>query len=146
MTTATIRSASATWRGGFQDGGGEVRLKQGAYEGKYSMDARFEDGPGTNPEELLGAAHASCYSMALAKVLQEAERVPESITTEVEVQLSPQGAGFEIGQITIHTSTKADGLGEQDFRELAEKAEKLCIVSNALRRVPIKLEAKISSR
>jgi osmotically inducible protein OsmC len=137
------RTASAVWRGSLKDGKGVMRLGGGAYEGPYSFASRFEEGPGTNPEELLGAAHAGCFSMALSGAMAEKGFPPERIETTARVAFSKAAAGWTITEIELDTSVKASGLDEKTFLELAEGAKKTCPISRALAVPSIKLTAKL---
>src|SRR4051794_29999202 len=136
------RSATARWEGGLQGGKGEVKLGSGAFEGQYSFSSRFEEGTGTNPEELIGAAHAGCFSMALAAGLTKAGHNPKRISTNAQVSLEKVGEGFKITTIELNTEGEVPGIDEQTFLDAAESAKKNCPVSQALAGVDIKLNAK----
>jgi lipoyl-dependent peroxiredoxin len=136
----TIRESSAVWNGNLTEGKGRMRLASGAFEGEYTRVSRFEEGPGTNPEELIGAAHAGCFSMFLAAILSDANHTPTSISTSAKVHL---GAGPKITLIELSTVGKVPGIDEKTFLEFAEKAKKGCPVSQALAAVEIKLIAKL---
>jgi lipoyl-dependent peroxiredoxin len=138
--TMTIRESSAVWKGNLIDGKGSMRLGSGAFEGFYSRASRFEDGPGTNPEELIGAAHAGCFSMFLSALLSKEGHVPISIRTTAKVHL---GDGPKITLIELSTVGEVPGIDEQTFIEFAEQAKKGCPVSQALAAVEIKLSAKL---
>jgi len=137
------RTAQARWAGDLKTGKGNIKLGSGAYEGPYSFGARFEDAKGTNPEELLGAAHAGCYSMALGLALQTAGHVAESIDTTATVSLEKGDAGFSITKIHLNTQVKAPGISAADFARLAEETKKGCIISRALATVPMELTATL---
>ena len=137
------RKANAVWKGGIEDGKGTVSLGSGAFEGNYSFKSRFEDGTGTNPEELIGAAHAGCYSMALAVALKKGGYSPESVSTEAHVHLIKEGEGFTINKIDLMTEAKVPELSEEDFQEHARSAKENCPVSKALAGVDISLDAKL---
>lgn len=137
----TIRESSAVWQGNLVDGKGSMRLGSGAFEGVYSRASRFEDGHGTNPEELIGAAHAGCFSMFLSAILSKAGHVPTSIITSVKVHL---GDGPKITLIELSTIGTVPGIDEKTFVEFAEQAKKDCPVSQALSAVEIKLTAKLT--
>ena len=137
------RKANAVWKGGAQDGKGKVSLGSGAFEGNYSFKSRFEDGSGTNPEELIGAAHAGCYSMALSVGLEQAGYSPESVSTEAHVHLVKEGEGFTINKIDLVTEAKVPKISEEDFQEQAKGAKENCPVSKALAGVDISLKAKL---
>jgi len=136
----TKRSASAQWKGTLKEGGGTMSLGSGAYTGPFTFASRFESGPGTNPEELIGAAHAGCYSMFLSGVLTNAGLKPNSIRTTATVHL---GAGPTINLIELNTEAQVPGLTEEKFAEHAETAKKGCPVSKALTGPEIRLTAKL---
>ena len=135
-----IRSSSAEWKGTLKEGAGTMKLGSGAYEGPFTYASRFESGPGTNPEELIGAAHAGCFSMFLAARLTNAGYKPVRIATSARVHL---GAGPTITLIELTTQAKVPGLSEADFQEHAEAAKKGCPVSKALAGPEIKLQAEL---
>jgi lipoyl-dependent peroxiredoxin len=137
----TIRESSAVWKGNLNEGKGSMRLASGAYEGEYTKASRFEEGPGTNPEELIGAAHAGCFSMFLSAILSDAGHIPTSIATTAKVHL---GAGPKITLIELATVGIVPGIDEKTFVEFAEKAKKGCPVSQALAAVEMKLTAKLA--
>jgi lipoyl-dependent peroxiredoxin len=138
------RNASARWEGGFKQGGGTMKLGSGAYEGPYSAKSRFEDGDGTNPEELIGAAHAGCFSMALALMLGDAGHEPESIETDAAVHIDPaEGGGFDISRIELSTRARVPGLDDEEFQRVAAQAKEGCPVSKALAGADISLEASL---
>jgi lipoyl-dependent peroxiredoxin len=125
------RSASATWNGGLTDGDG--RMSYGTFEGNYSFTSRFEEGEGTNPEELIGAALAGCYSMQLAADLGRADHNPESVTTNAGVHLTKaEGGGFEISKIELDVTARVPGIGSDEFDRTVETAKANCLVSKAL--------------
>jgi osmotically inducible protein OsmC len=138
-----IRSSEAEWKGTLREGEGRVRLGSGAFEGKYSFPSRFEDGKGTNPEELIGAAHAGCFSMALAAGLSKAGFTPGRIHTTARVHLEKVGDAFEITTIELNTEAEVPGIDENTFRQQAEAAKAGCPVSKALAGTRITLEAKL---
>jgi osmotically inducible protein OsmC len=137
------RTADARWEGDLRSGRGNLRLGSGAFEGKYLFDTRFANAPGTNPEELLGAAHAACYSMALASALSKAGHPPKSIETTATVHLEKVGEGFSITGIDLATRGNVPGASDADFQRLAEDTRKGCIVSRALSAVPTQLTATL---
>ena len=140
------RKATARWDGAFTEGAGTMRMASGAYEGAYSAQSRFEEGEGTNPEELLAAAHAGCFSMALALFLGQAGFEPESVETEATVQIEKAGEGFAINRIVLHTQARVPGIDEAEFQRQAEAAKDNCPVSQALASVEsIELEAELVS-
>ena len=135
------RTANAVWEGTLREGKGRVKLGSGAFEGQYSFASRFEEGTGTNPEELIGAAHAGCFSMALAAGLTKAGYNPTRISTNASVSLEKVGEGFKITTIELNTEGEVPGIDEQTFLDAAESAKKNCPVSQALAGVDIKLNA-----
>ncbi len=139
------RTGSAVWEGTLREGKGTVKLGSGAYEGPYSFASRFESGTGTNPEELIGAAHAGCFSMALAAGLTKAGFSPKRIATTAKVHLENTGGGFKITSIELETEAEIPDIDEQAFQEQAETAKKNCPVSQALAGTDIKLDAKLLS-
>ena len=139
------RKAEARWTGDLKSGRGTIRVGSGAFEGPYSFVSRFEGSGDTNPEELLGAAHAACYSMALSLALSMAGHVPTSVVTTATVHLSKVGAGFGITGIDLVTRGVVPGVSAADFQRLAEETKLNCIVSKALASVPMTLDAKLSS-
>ncbi len=138
-----IRSASAIWKGDLREGRGSVSTESGAVDGPYTFKSRFEDGPETNPEELIGAAHAGCYSMALSNILAEAGHTPDSITTTAEVKLEMLDDGPTITSIALTTRGRVPGLDASAFLEHAEAAKVGCPVSRALGAVDITLDAAL---
>ncbi|OBQ61544.1 OsmC family peroxiredoxin [Mesorhizobium loti] len=128
----TIREASAKWQGTLKEGSGRVRLGSGVFEGAYSFPSRFENGPGTNPEELIAAAHAGCFSMALSAILGTAQHIPTSISTVAKVHLGATAAGPTITHIELETQAEIPGLAPDEFQNLAERAKTTCLVSRAL--------------
>ncbi len=140
-----VRSAEAVWTNGLKDGKGTVKLGSGAYEGAYSFASRFEEGPGTNPEELIGAAHAGCFSMALSAGLERAGHRPKSVKTKARVHLEKVGDGFQITRIQLQTDAQVPGIDQAKFQEQAEAAKKGCPVSRALAGVQIELDAKLTA-
>ena len=140
------RSANAVWEGKLQNGQGTMKLGSGAFEGNYSFPSRFESGNGTNPEELIGAAHAGCFSMALAAALGQAGYTPERVQTEAKVHLEKVGEGFKITKIELETEVSIPNIDESEFQEQAEAAKKNCPVSQALTGTEITLNAKLMSQ
>jgi osmotically inducible protein OsmC len=138
------RTASARWDGSLQQGAGTMRMASGAYEGPYSFQSRFEEGEGTNPEELIAAAHAGCFSMALSAGLGQAGHEPESVETEATVQLDQVGDGFAITHIVLRTRASVPGIDADEFQQQAEAAKDGCPVSKALGGVEsIEVEAEL---
>jgi osmotically inducible protein OsmC len=138
------RKAEAEWQGDLRSGKGRVSLGSGAYSGPYSFRSRFESGDGTNPEELIGAAHAGCFSMALAAGLSAAGHAPERIHTAATVEIERQGEGFAITRIALATEARVPGIDEATFRQQAETAKANCPVSKALAGTRIELQAKLA--
>jgi lipoyl-dependent peroxiredoxin len=139
------RSATARWEGGLQQGKGAMRFGGGAFEGQYSFSSRFEEGTGTNPEELIGAAHAGCFSMALSGGLERAGHTPNSIETTARVHLERGESGFRISRIELSTTADVPGIDAAAFDEQAEAAKANCPVSQALAGVDIALDARLAS-
>jgi len=139
------RNGSAEWRGDLKGGSGTVKVGDGVFEGNYSFSSRFEEGEGTNPEELIGAAHAGCFAMALSLVLTEADHPPESIEAEARVHLRIVDELPTLAKIELDVEGAVPGLDEDAFRSYAEKAKAGCPVSRALAGVPeITLTARLA--
>lgn len=136
----TTRISSAEWKGSLKEGAGTMSLGSGAYEGSYTYASRFESGPGTNPEELIGAAHAGCFSMFLSALLTNAGFTPRRIHTTASVHLEE---GPTIALIELHTEAQVPNLSEAEFLEHAESAKRDCPVSKALAGPEISLNAKL---
>jgi osmotically inducible protein OsmC len=130
------RSAKADWQGDFKRGGGNVSTESGAVDSQYNFGGRFESGTGTNPEELLGAAHASCFTMALSVGLSQAGTPPESLVTESHVTIDQVEGGFGITKIALSVTGKVPGLDAAGFEEAAQGAKANCPLSKALASVP----------
>jgi lipoyl-dependent peroxiredoxin len=126
------RTSSARWQGNLKDGSGNVALGSGAFEGPYSFVSRFEEGAGTNPEELIAAAHAGCYSMALANALSQAGFTVNSVDTKANVHLGKNDAGLAITRIDLVTTGDVEGIDAAEFLKFAENAKDTCIISRAL--------------
>jgi osmotically inducible protein OsmC len=139
------RTATARWEGGLKDGKGSMQFGSGAFEGQYSFSSRFEEGVGTNPEELIGAAHAGCFSMAFSAGLEKAGYPPNSVETTANVHLSLGDSGFSISRIELSTTAEVPGIDATAFAELAEAAKQGCPVSRALAGVDIALDATLAS-
>jgi osmotically inducible protein OsmC len=137
------RNAFAVWEGTLKDGQGKIHGEGGAFEAMYSFVSRFNTGKGTNPEELLGAAHAGCFSMALVHRLAEIGYAPKWVRTKATVQLDQIEGEFRITGIELTTVAKIPDLDEERFFEQAEIAKNVCPVSQALKGVRIKLLAKL---
>src|SRR6266511_1878449 len=134
-----VRTADAQWEGSLEDGKGRMRFS--AWEGPYSFVSRFEEGPGTNPEELIAAAHAGCYSMALSNTLGKAGFTPSAIDTTATVHLNPPAG---ITKIELNTVADVPGIDEADFLKYAEETKSACPVSKALAAVEITLTARLA--
>jgi osmotically inducible protein OsmC len=139
----TLRSSIALWEGNLKTGTGTMRIGPGTYDVPYSFTSRFEAGPGTNPEELIAAAHAGCFSMALAHALSEAGHPPVRVETTARVHLEKTKDGFAIPRIDLTTDVDAPGLDEAEFRRQAEDAKKNCPVSKVLAGAEITLQAAL---
>jgi lipoyl-dependent peroxiredoxin len=135
-----IRNAEAIWTGTLKEGKGTFKLGSGVFESDYTWAARFEEAPGTNPEELIGAAHAGCYSMFLSALLTKAGYTPTRIHTTAKVHLE---AGPTITLIELETHAEVPGLDEKTFQEQAQAAKQNCPVSKALASVEIRLSAQL---
>jgi len=140
------RKADAKWTGDLRTGTGTIRLGSGVFEGPYSFKSRFEDGRDANPEELLGAAHAACFSMALSASLAKAGHAPRSVATTATVNLEKVGEGSQITRIDLQTHGEVPGLAEAEFKRLAEETKVNCIVSKALASVPMTLTVTFAGR
>src|SRR5262245_28659816 len=127
-----IRKAEAEWRGNLREGTGQVKVDSGLFEGKYGFASRFESGPGTNPEELLGAAHAACFSMALSGVLAKAGKTPTRIHSTAKVHIDKVGEGFTVTAIDLDTVGVVPGIDEAAFTQAAEQAKVGCPISRAI--------------
>jgi len=140
------RNASATWRGNLKEGEGTMALGSGVWEGPFSFKTRFEDGNGTNPEELIGAAEAGCFTMALSHALSEAGHVPDSVETQAKVHIRNVDGNPTIAQIDLETHAKVPGLDDDTFQQTAQTIREVCIISRALAGVGnITVEAKLES-
>jgi osmotically inducible protein OsmC len=138
-----VRNAEAAWEGNLREGKGIVKLGSGAFEGAYSFVSRFEEGTGTNPEELIGAAHAGCFSMALSADLERAGYTAKRIHTMAQVHLETVDGKPTITKIHLDTEAEVPGIDEKDFLEQAEGAKRGCPVSRALADVEIVLNARL---
>lgn len=139
------RKAHAVWEGDLPHGRGKMSLGSGAYEGTFSFQTRMGEEPGTNPEELIGAALAGCYSMALAHGLTQAAEAPKRVATDAKVHFEKQDGGWAISGIDLRTEVQAAGIDEAKFRAIAEETKKACPVSKALTGTEIRLEARLLS-
>jgi osmotically inducible protein OsmC len=139
-----VRKANAVWTGDFASGKGIVKVESGLFEGPYDAKSRFEAGTTTNPEELIGAAHAGCYSMALSAALGKNGFKPEKIETDADVQIEKVGEGWKITKIHLTTKAKIPGIDADKFAEFADGAKKGCPVSQALAGPEITLDATLT--
>ncbi len=138
-----VRTSEATWEGNIKKGKGKVRVGSNFCEGDYSFGSRFEHEVGTNPEELIGAAHAGCFNMALTLMLDQAGYNVDHIHTVAKVHVDKVGEGYKITSIELDTEGRVSGCDEKTFREKAEQAKKNCPVSIALAGVEIKLQSRL---
>jgi lipoyl-dependent peroxiredoxin len=138
------RNGSAEWKGDLKGGSGTVRVGEGAFDAAYSFSSRFEEGEGTNPEELIAAAHASCFAMALSNILAEDGHVPDSVRADAAVELRNIDGQPTIAHIELRAEGSVPGIDADAFRAYAEKAKQGCPVSRALASVPeIELSASL---
>jgi lipoyl-dependent peroxiredoxin len=137
------RNGSAEWWGDLRGGTGELTVGDGVFQGAYSCSSRFEEGDGTNPEELIAAAHAACFSMSLANVMAEHGHPAESVRTTAKVHLRQTDAGPTIERIELDTEGQVPGIDQDHFAEHAEEAKQACPVSRALAAVE---EIKVTAR
>lgn len=138
------RSSTAVWEGSIMEGTGTMTIGHGAWTGPYSFKSRFEDGKGTNPEELIAAAHAGCYSMQLSGVLGKAGHTPDSVRTTAVISLDKDDDGFTITRSDLTTEVAISGLEDEEFQKHADEAKQGCPVSRALGAIEIGLEAKLA--
>lgn len=138
-----VRTARASWEGSLSRGRGSVAVESGRLDAPYSFGSRFESEAGTNPEELLGAASAGCFTMALSLALSEMGHPPTRIDTSARVAIEKEGDGFAISRIELDTEAVVPGIDAETFRRVAEKARAGCPVSKALAAVEIRLEAHL---
>jgi len=130
------RTANAVWNGSLEEGNGTMRMRSGSYEGPYTFQSRFKEGEGTNPEELIAAAHAGCFSMALSGDLGRAGYEPESVETTATVHLEMGDGPPTVARIVLDTQARVPGIEDGEFQELAEGAKQNCPISRALAAVP----------
>ena len=140
-----LRTGLAVWNGDLRSGSGNLSLGSGAFSGSYSYDSRFASGAGTNPEELIAAAHAACFSMATAGGLTRGGFKPDSIKTTATVHLDSVSGGFAIDKIDLQMRAKVPGIDAATFQKIAEEAKKGCPVSRALSAVEITLDAALEN-
>lgn len=141
-----VRNAKATWQGGLKDGKGTMALGSGAFEGSFSFNTRMGDEPGTNPEELIGAALAGCYTMALNATLEKEGKKSNSVKSEAKVHFGKDDNGFAITSIDLETKADVDGIEDVEFQQIAEKVKQTCPVSKALAAVQINLTASLAKK
>ena len=139
------RTAEAEWNGTLAEGDGRMAFEGGAFSGPYSFQSRFEEGEGTNPEELIAAAHAGCFSMFLAGVLGGAGHTPESVRTTARVSIDRDDGGFSITRSDLETEASVPGIDADEFQRHAEEAKRECPVSRALGAIEIGLEARLAA-
>ncbi len=137
------RKAEAVWDGSLKEGNGKMKFGSGAFEGAYSFGSRFENAKGTNPEELIGAAHAGCYSMALSSNLGKAGFMPQHIHTTAQVTIESVEGKTLITGIKLETEAKVPGINPAQFQQIAEEVKGSCPVSMALASVPMTLTARL---
>ena len=138
------RNAEARWKGSLKEGKGTMKLGSGAYEGAYSFPSRFEEGDGTNPEELIAAAHAGCYSMAFSATVGKDGFTPDSVHTTATVHLNSVEGGFAITKIDLVMEATIPNIDDAKFQEAAEAAKVGCPVSKALAGPEITLQATLN--
>ena len=146
MSVRVTRTAKASWQGDLAEGGGRIGVGSGAYEGPFTLRARVEDVErSTNPEELIGAAHAGCFTMSLANLLSESGHPPADLQTTAKVRLEQLDTGFAITNIALDTVGDVPGVDADTFARLAQQAKDTCPVSRALAGTEITLEARLAS-
>ena len=138
-----IRKSEATWEGSLREGKGTMKLGSGAWGGPYSFGTRFEEDPGTNPEELAGAAHAGCYSMAFSADLGRAGYTPTRVHTTAEVHFNKTDDGFRVTRIHLNMQATVPGIEEDEFQKIAEASKKGCPISNLFTGAEITLQASL---
>jgi osmotically inducible protein OsmC len=138
-----VRTSEAIWEGNLKEGKGKMKVGAGAYEGPFSFASRFESGSGTNPEELIAAAHAGCFSMALSAGLGKNGFNPKRVKTVAKAHLEKVGEGFKITRIELNSEAEVPGIDKAKFNEIAEATKKGCPVSQALAGTEIVLNAKL---
>jgi osmotically inducible protein OsmC len=141
-----VRSGSAEWRGDLKGGKGELTVGNGTWKAPYNFNQRFAEEPGTNPEELIGAAHAACFSMALSGGLGGAGFTPDWVRTTAKVHIDPDGGGFSIGTIDLDCEASVPGIDDAAFQDIAEKTKQGCPVSKVLAGAKINLTARLAAQ
>lgn len=146
MSVRVTRTARASWQGDLTEGGGRIGVGSGAYEGPFTLRARVDDVErSTNPEELIGAAHAGCFTMSLANLLTESGHPPADLQTTAKVRLEQLDTGFAITNIALQTVGDVPGVDADEFAQLAMRAKDTCPVSRALAATEITLEARVAA-
>jgi lipoyl-dependent peroxiredoxin len=140
-----VRTAEAEWNGDLPSGKGNMEFGGGAFSGQFSFGSRFEEGEGTNPEELIAAAHAGCFSMQLSGLLGRAGHVPDSVQTTAKVHVDKDDGGFSITRSELETEASVPGLSDEEFQSVAAEAKETCPVSRALGAIEISLDARLVS-
>jgi osmotically inducible protein OsmC len=138
------RKATAEWNGSLTEGEGKIALGSGSFEGAFSFATRMGDEPGTNPEELVGAALAGCYAMALNATLEKEGKPAKSVKTEAKVYFGKEEGGFKIGRIDLEATAEIPGIDDAEFQTIAENVKNTCPISKALAAVPINLNATLT--
>jgi lipoyl-dependent peroxiredoxin len=147
MGVRVTRTAQASWQGDLPSGGGRIGVGSGAYEGPFTLRARVDDVErSTNPEELIGAAHAGCFTMSLANLLNESGHPPADLNTTARVRLEQLDTGFTITRIELQTTGEVPGVDAETFAKLAQQAKETCPVSRALAGTEITLEARLAGK
>jgi osmotically inducible protein OsmC len=144
VTVMPTRTAQAIWNGDLMSGKGQLSVGSKSFSGNYDWRGRSGDGAGTNPEELLAAAHAGCFSMALSHQLAQAGKPPTRVQTTANANFEKQGEGFAITRIDLVCEAQVPGIDDATFQKLAQGAKENCPVSKALKATPITLSAKLS--
>jgi lipoyl-dependent peroxiredoxin len=138
------RTAEAQWNGDLPTGKGNMKFGGGAFSGQFSFGSRFEEGEGTNPEELIAAAHAGCFSMQLSGLLGRAGHVPDSVQTTAKVHIDKDNGGFSITRSELESEAAVPGIYEEEFQSVAAEAKETCPVSRALGAIEISLDARLA--
>lgn len=139
-----VRTANAEWKGDLRAGDGSMKMESGSYDGPFSFQSRFKEGDGTNPEELIAAAHAGCFSMQLSGELGGRGVTPDSVATDAKVHVEKSPGGFSITRVELVTKVAAPGLEDATLQEAAQAAKENCPVSRALAGVEISAEASLA--
>jgi lipoyl-dependent peroxiredoxin len=139
------RNADATWTGTLKEGRGSLRTGSGTIQEQFSFGTRFQDSPGTNPEELIGAAHAACFSMALAAHLEKAGFSPKEVRTSAQVDLEERDGGYAISRVKLDSLADVPGMDNADFKEQVETAARQCVVTKALAGTKVEVQAKLAT-